>query len=147
MSVHRVGQPGLGTPRPTGHPGYSETLPREPQSAAVARGLVRTALSAWGLEELIEDATLVMTELVSNAAEHSESHSIRVIVARPTERFVRLGVVDRSRAIPMMRTDSNGDQIRGRGLLLVEALTDRWGTDLYRWGKQVWGEIKSGDAS
>src|SRR4051812_37753458 len=60
----------MATPRPTGHPGYSETLDRVPESAAVARRLVRTALTAWGLEDLIEDATLVITELVSNAVDH-----------------------------------------------------------------------------
>ncbi|MFF3453725.1 ATP-binding protein [Streptomyces sp. NPDC002730] len=130
------------TPRPTGHPGYSETLPCEPESAATARQLVRTALAAWGLGHLVDDGTLIVTELVANAAEHSRSRLIRVVVTQPSETYVRIGVVDKSRAIPLMRTDSNGDQLRGRGLLLVDALTDRWGTDLYRWGKQVWGELK-----
>ncbi|MEV7863180.1 ATP-binding protein [Streptomyces hirsutus] len=130
------------TPRPTGHPGYSETLPREPESAAVARRLVRTALATWGLEDRIDDAMVVITELVSNAVDHGRLASIRVIVSRPSESRVRLGVVDRSKAIPTMRTDSNGDQVRGRGLVLVDSLTERWGTDPYRWGKQVWGELK-----
>ncbi|MFE9940888.1 ATP-binding protein [Streptomyces hirsutus] len=130
------------TPRPTGHPGYSETLPREPESAAVARRLVRTALATWGLEDRIDDAMVVITELVSNAVDHGRLASIRVIVSRPSENQVRLGVVDRSKVVPTMRTDSNGDQVRGRGLVLVDSLTERWGTDLYRWGKQVWGELK-----
>ncbi|MBO3679484.1 ATP-binding protein [Streptomyces sp. NEAU-YJ-81] len=130
------------TPRPTGHPGYSQTMRRAPESAEVARKLVRTALAAWGLEDLIEDAALVITELVSNAVDHARLESIRVVVTRPSEKFVRLGVVDRSRNVPCLRTDSNGDNTRGRGLLLVDALTDRWGTDRYRWGKQVWGEMK-----
>ncbi|MEW2166118.1 ATP-binding protein [Streptomyces sp. NPDC007084] len=128
--------------RPTGHPGYSETLPREAESAATARRLVRTALAVWGLEDRTEDAMVVITELVSNAVDHGRLPHIRVIVSRPTENRVRIGVVDRSKTIPMPRTDSNGDQIRGRGLLIVDSLTDRWGTDLYRWGKQVWGELK-----
>ncbi|KAK1183162.1 ATP-binding protein [Streptomyces sp. NBS 14/10] len=130
------------TPRPTGHPGYSQTMRRVPESAEVARKLVRAALAAWGQEDLIEDAVLVITELVSNAVNHARLESIRVVVTRPSEKFVRLGVVDRSRTMPHMRTDSNGDNTRGRGLLLVDALTDRWGTDRYRWGKQVWGEMR-----
>ncbi|MGA5027329.1 MULTISPECIES: ATP-binding protein [Streptomyces griseoincarnatus group] len=112
------------------------------ESATVARRLVRTALAAWGLEDQMDDASLVITELVSNAVDHGRLPSIRVIVSRPTANRVRLGVVDRSKAVPMMRTDSNGDQLRGRGLVLVDALTERWGTDLYGWGKQVWGELK-----
>ncbi|MFI2378358.1 ATP-binding protein [Streptomyces sp. NPDC018964] len=134
------------TPRPTGHPGYSETLPRSAESAAAARRLVRTALAAWGLEDRMEDAALVVTELVSNAVDHGRLPSIRVIVSRPAENRVRLGVVDRSKVVPMMRTDSDGDRLRGRGLVLVDALTERWGTDLYAWGKQVWGELKCGSA-
>ncbi|MFI1421298.1 ATP-binding protein [Streptomyces sp. NPDC020731] len=113
-----------------------------PRSAAVARRLVRTALATWGLEEHIDDAMVVITELVSNAVSHGRLASIRVIVSRPAENRVRLGMVDRSKVIPMMRTDSNGDQLRGRGLVLVDSLTERWGTDLYQWGKQVWGELK-----
>lgn len=130
------------TPHPTGRPGYSQTLPREPESAAVARRLVRTALIAWGLEEHIDDAMLVITELVSNAVHHGRLASIRVVVTRPAEHRVRLGVVDRSRALPVMRTDSDGNRLRGRGLVLVDALTERWGTDLHQWGKDVWAELK-----
>lgn len=129
------------TPRPTGHPGYSQTMRRVPESAEAARKLVRAALAAWGQEGLIEDAALVITELVSNTVDHARLESIRVVVTRPSEKFVRLGVVDRSRNVPYLRTDSNGDNTRGRGLLLVDTLTDRWGTDRYRWGKQVWGEM------
>ncbi|MFJ4869604.1 ATP-binding protein [Streptomyces sp. NPDC088757] len=107
-----------------------------------ARRLVRAALTVWGLESLIDDATLVVTELVSNAADHSRLPSIRVLVSRPSAKRIRVGVVDRSKAVPMLRTDSNGDQLRGRGLVLVDALTEQWGTELYRWGKQVWAELE-----
>ncbi|MGW3305866.1 ATP-binding protein [Streptomyces sp. NPDC001073] len=131
--------------RPTGHPGYSTTLPREAESAAIARSLVRTALAAWHLEELTEDAVTVMSELVANSVDHARLASIRVIVNRPTDNWVRIGVVDRSRAVPMMQTESNGDPTRGRGLVIVDALADRWGTDIYRWGKQVWGELRVRD--
>ncbi|MEK9520684.1 ATP-binding protein [Streptomyces venezuelae] len=132
----------LVTSCPTGPPAYSQTLPRDARTAAVARRLVRTALTLWGLDSLAEDATLVMTELVSNAVDHSRLPSIRVIVSRPSANAVRVGVVDRSRALPTLRTDSDDDEPRGRGLLLIDTLTDDWGTELYRWGKQVWAELK-----
>ncbi|MFJ4337911.1 ATP-binding protein [Streptomyces sp. NPDC088915] len=107
-----------------------------------ARRLVRAALIVWGLESLIDDATLVVTELVSNAVDHSRLPSIRVLVSRPSAKRIRVGVVDRSKTVPMLRTDSNGDQLRGRGLVLVDALTEQWGTEPYRWGKQVWAELE-----
>ncbi|MGW8602424.1 ATP-binding protein [Streptomyces sp. NPDC055893] len=130
------------TSRSTGPPAYSQTLPREAGSAAVARRLVRAALTLWGLESLIDDTSLVMTELVSNAADHSRLSAIRVIVSRPSAQEVRVGVVDRSRAVPMLPANSGGDHVRGRGLLLVDTLSERWGTELYLWGKQVWAELK-----
>ncbi|MFF5708133.1 ATP-binding protein [Streptomyces sp. NPDC012756] len=126
----------------TGHPAYSQSLPREARSAEAARRLVRTALTVWGLDSLAADATLVITELVSNAVDHGRLPSIRVIVSRPSANGVRVGVVDRSRTVPTPRADSDGDRLRGRGLVLVEALTEEWGTELYRWGKQVWAELK-----
>jgi serine/threonine-protein kinase RsbW len=128
----------------TGHPAYSQSLPREARSAEAARRLVRTALTVWGLDSLAADATLVITELVSNAVDHGRLPSIRVIVSRPSANGVRVGVVDRSRTVPTPRADSDGDRLRGRGLVLVEALTEEWGTELYRWGKQVWGELRDG---
>ncbi|MFE4306821.1 ATP-binding protein [Streptomyces sp. NPDC056517] len=131
---------------PTGHPAYSQTLPREARSAGVARRLVRTALALWGLDSLTEDASLVITELVSNAVAHSRLPSIRVIVSRPSAKGIRLGVVDRSRTLPILGADFSGDRLRGRGLILVDTLTDDWGTELYRWGKQVWAELREGSA-
>ncbi|MFH8620412.1 ATP-binding protein [Streptomyces vietnamensis] len=131
---------------PTGHPAYSQSLPREARSAAVARRLVRTALTVWGLDSLAEDAMLVITELVSNAVDHGRLPSIRVIVSRPSANGVRVGVVDRSRIVPSLKADPNGDRLRGRGLVLVDALAEEWGTELYRWGKQVWAELKESEA-
>ncbi|WP_405961375.1 ATP-binding protein [Streptomyces sp. NBC_00024] len=114
-----------------------------PESAGAARKLVRTALAAWHQDHLIDDALNVITELVSNAVDHGRLPSIRILVTRPSDGWIRLGVVDRSRVMPELRTDSDGDQIRGRGLLLVDTLSDRWGTDLHRWGKTVWAELKT----
>ncbi|MEU2505493.1 ATP-binding protein [Streptomyces sp. NPDC007863] len=131
--------------RSTGRPAYSQTLPREPRSAVVARRLVRAGLTLWGLESLIDDATLIITELIGHAIDHGRLVSIRVVVCRPSEKVVRVGVVDRSKAVPKLKADPDGDHPRGLGLLLVDALADRWGTEPYRWGKQVWAELREGE--
>ncbi|MEU3520627.1 ATP-binding protein [Streptomyces sp. NPDC006654] len=128
-------------PHPTGHPGYSETLPGLEESAEVARRLVRTALAIWHLEELTDPGTLLVTELVANAVKHTNTRYIRIIVSRPSQRFVRIGVVDKARVMPEMAKQGDDLLTSGRGLLLVDALAERWGTDLYRWGKQVWAEL------
>ena len=76
-----------------------------------------------------------------------ESYGVQsVIVSRPSERFVRIGVVDKARALPQMVKPGDDLLTNGRGLLLIDALAERWGTDMYRWGKQVWAELLSESA-
>ena len=128
-------------PRPIGHPGYSETFPASEESAEAARKFVKTALAAWHLEELTDSGILLVTELVANAIKHTNTRNIRVVASRPSERFVRIGVVDKARALPQMVKPGEDLLTSGRGLLLIDALADRWGTDVYRWGKQVWAEL------
>ncbi|GGX14407.1 ATP-binding protein [Streptomyces lomondensis] len=128
--------------RPTGCPGYSEMLPCKPESAGTARRLVRVALGAWGLNDLADDGELIVSELVSNAVQHARCRYIRVAVTRP-ERVrvrVRIGVVDKSQRLPVLREPREGDE-NGRGLALVGELAKTWGTDQLPWGKRVWAEL------
>lgn len=87
-------------PKVTGHPGYNVTLPCEEASAAEAKRLVRTALSAWALDHLADASSLMVCELVANAVRHTRSRSIRVQVDRPSPGWVRLAVVDKSSRTP-----------------------------------------------
>jgi anti-sigma regulatory factor (Ser/Thr protein kinase) len=126
--------------RPTGYPGYSETLLREPESAATARSLVRVALAAWDLDALADDGALIVSELVSNTVQHARRESIRLTVDRPGVARVRIGVVDFSKVPPVPKEPDDEDE-GGRGLALVNELADRWGTELLPWGKRVWAEL------
>ncbi|MEU2602256.1 ATP-binding protein [Streptomyces hirsutus] len=126
--------------RLTGYPGYSETLPREPESAATARRLVRVALSVWGLDDLADDGALIISELVSNAVQHARRESIRVVIDRPGAARVRVGVVDFSKVLPVRR-EPDPERESGRGLALVGELAKTWGTELLPWGKWVWAEL------
>ncbi|MGW4072020.1 ATP-binding protein [Streptomyces asiaticus] len=65
------------TARPSGHPGYTETLPCTAPSAATARRLVRTALAVWGIEHCADAATLIVSELVANAVDHTDCRVMR----------------------------------------------------------------------
>lgn len=128
-------------PRPTGHPGYSETLPRVPESARTARRLVRAALTAWGLNDLTDDTLLIVSELVANAVRHARRNSIRVMVDRLTPRTVRVAVADFSLDRPEPRPPT-AEAEDGRELFLVMTLATNWGTDERRWGKVVWAELE-----
>ena len=126
--------------RPTGCPGYSQTLTREPGSVGTARRLVRVTLAAWRLEDLADDGVLIVSELASNAVRHARSRSIRVTVTRPETVRVRIGVVDRSRCLPEFR-QPHEEAETGRGLALVDTLATDWGVDQLPWGKRVWAEL------
>lgn len=136
------------TARPTGYPGYTETTPCEPENAQAARSLVRTALDTWGLGHLADDGALVVSELFGNAVRHTRSRYVLVTITRPTEAFVRVAVVDKSRVLPHPPPPGDGDgDEHGRGLTVVEAVCDRWGVDRLGWGgKRVWGELRCGGA-
>lgn len=123
---------------------YSATLRRTASCVAEARGLVRVALAAWGLDELAEDGALVVSELAGNAVRHTRCRNVGVAVVRTGAGTVRICVTDRSHARPVPRRAGDGE-VCGRGLLVVEVLTARWGTDALPRGKRVWGELSRPD--
>jgi len=126
----------------TGDPAYSQTMPRTAESAIRARGLVRTVLAAWHLEELSDPADSVVTELVGNAADHARGQNIRVTVTRTEQRRVRLAVTDMSKKLPEVRP-FDLDEESGRGLLLVAAMAKEWGVEPLAWGKRVWADLEA----
>ncbi|MFI2431577.1 ATP-binding protein [Streptomyces sp. NPDC018693] len=127
---------------PTGHLSYAQTLPCEKASVLAARRLVRRALAALDLENLTEDSSLIVSELATNAVQHARSRHMHVTVSRPTPEWVRVSVTDKSRTMPDPRAASDGDT-GGRGLAVVDSLSDRWGTDRLPWGKRVWAEWRT----
>lgn len=128
-------------PHATGAPGYSETWPCEPKSAQRARSLVRAALNTWGLEVLLDDGALIISELVGNTVRHSGCRVFRASVMLMSSERVRLAVSDKSTVLPQIQQAPQGS-VTGRGLLVVDELADRWNTDIQPWGKIVWAELR-----
>ncbi|WP_155058804.1 ATP-binding protein [Streptomyces blattellae] len=132
-----------------GHPTYSQTFPCKPSTAEIGRDLVRDVLGVWHLDGLADRAALIVTELIANACRHTPCSEIRLTVARPDATRLRVGVVDREPArLPILSQAADDDE-SGRGLLLVDAVADRWGYDLHGsgrrpWGKEVWAELRTG---
>ncbi|WP_234365356.1 ATP-binding protein [Streptomyces sp. RTd22] len=75
-----------------------------------------------------------VSELVANAVVHSGSRCLRVTVSRAGPRWVRIAVIDKSRTLSVLRA-ADADDESGRGLGIVEALSDRWGTDRLPWAE------------
>src|SRR3712207_2304987 len=101
-------------------------LPAEPTSAASARRFAREALREGREEPLTAVVTLLVSELVTNAVLHAGSQ-MEVGLAGQRAR-VRVEVADDPPVFPTIR-HYGADAATGRGLGLVQELTDQWGVD------------------
>jgi anti-sigma regulatory factor (Ser/Thr protein kinase) len=102
-----------------------------------ARLHARLILREWGLTALIEDIELLVSELVTNGLQASGTTPVRMWLLAADARGLIL-VRDASPQ-PPVRMDIGADAEHGRGLLLVEAVSHRWGWYPARGGgKVVW---------
>ncbi|MDQ0789582.1 PAS domain S-box-containing protein [Streptomyces sp. B3I7] len=114
------------------------------RSVATARSFVRDTLQGWGFADIVDDAVVLTSELVTNAVVHAGT-SADVLCLR-TEDGVRVEVSDlypdrelpvQSAAVSMGSPDREG----GRGLQLCAALATRWGVEYTPTHKQVWFQL------
>jgi anti-sigma regulatory factor (Ser/Thr protein kinase) len=105
--------------------------------------LVRDALTAWGIGQLGADAALVASELAGNAIQHAGCQSFRLSIALLAQRRIRISVSDQGGALPEMLRAPDEESERGRGLLIVAAIADRWGTEVVGPDKTVWTELST----
>ncbi|MER6629701.1 ATP-binding protein [Streptomyces sp. NPDC000987] len=124
-----------------------------PRGARLARRLCGTRLDAWGIpygSDAHDVVGLVAAELCANAVRHGHvaGRDFHVLLtADPATGTVRIEVSDtRGELLPRTPTalpEDDGPEDGGRGLLLVEALADRWGCSPRATGgpgKTVWAE-------
>ncbi len=115
----------------------SEEFPAELSTPAAARRFVAGALRAAGVTEG-EAVPVVVSELVTNSVLHAGTPSTVVVSVDTVS--VRIEVHDADPTLPTMRTPTP-ETVTGRGLVLVDALTDRWGCAPDGAGKVVWFEL------
>ncbi|MCX4757757.1 SpoIIE family protein phosphatase [Kitasatospora purpeofusca] len=116
------------------------------RSASAARAFVRDALLGWGLPEVVDDAVVLVSELVTNAVVHAGT-AAEVCCLRE-DGTVRIEVTDHhpERGLPTFAdvpttasdhyADADGEG--GRGLLMCAALAERWGVEYGSGRKTVW---------
>ena len=107
--------------------GPSLDLSALPESASRARRHVAAAIEDD--PELSEIAVLLVSELVANAVLHAGTPCV-----------VRVEVRDEDPRLPTVK-DYGPDAVTGRGLHIIEWLSDRWGVDGDERGKTVWFEL------
>ncbi|MEV7611322.1 SpoIIE family protein phosphatase [Streptomyces sp. NPDC089799] len=111
------------------------------RSVASARAFVRDTLQGWGFADVVDDAVVLTSELVTNAVVHAGTRA-DVLCLRSGDN-VRVEVADRypDRELPVLphdRSYADPDRENGRGLLLCAALASRWGVEYTATCKRVW---------
>jgi anti-sigma regulatory factor (Ser/Thr protein kinase) len=111
-------------------------LTPDASSLREGRRFVAETLRDWQFDEArIEPVQLVANELMANAIVHA--HSAPVLSLEEAGPDLTLRVADTSPNAPVRRADATKES-GGRGLLMVEALADKWGFDANSSGKVVW---------
>ncbi|MFI6686052.1 SpoIIE family protein phosphatase [Streptomyces sp. NPDC050485] len=114
------------------------------RSVATARAFVRDTLQGWGYADVVDDAVVLTSELVTNAVVHAGTKA-DVLCLRSGD-GVRVEVADRypEREVPLLGSPADiagPDRENGRGLLLCAALASRWGVEYTPTRKNVWFQL------
>ncbi|MFC7730701.1 ATP-binding protein [Actinomadura keratinilytica] len=127
-------------------------VPVSDQAPGQVRRWAADLLTRWEAVDLIEDATTVLTELVTNACQAKATRMAVLIEPDAGPDIIEVCVWDNAPGIPQRREPDFYAE-RGRGLFLVDALTTRWGhhpltLDPGHPGKVVWAHLAgSGDGA
>ncbi|AGZ45886.1 ATP-binding protein [Actinoplanes friuliensis] len=132
----------LGTPAP----GHFLNVSLEPIMGAARRSreLVTEACGRWDLPELAASACIVVTEMVNNVVAHART-SMTIMLGRHGD-TMSVAVRDHSTTVPRF----SGEPVPvtsygGRGLLLIDSVSLRWGSLVLPGGKVVWAVLDGDD--
>lgn len=113
----------------------------EPAEVAALRRIMRMHLGVWGLDDLVDEAQLCLSELVANVITHVGPGTPATLAVSLNGTHLRIEVHDPdTRALPVLG-DAGPDSEGGRGMALVDALADRWGVLLRPDRKVTWCEL------
>jgi anti-sigma regulatory factor (Ser/Thr protein kinase) len=116
------------------------SLRPEPTEVAVARQFVANTLDRWGIGDLQEVASLLVSELVTNSVVHAGSDIELTLYSEGPQ--VRFEVRDGSTRAPVdLHVPPRSPN--GRGVRIVAAMSAAWGTESVPGnGKAVWFTLK-----
>ncbi|WP_028800879.1 ATP-binding protein [Streptomyces sp. 142MFCol3.1] len=132
--------PTLLGPRPAQ---YRIRLTAGGHSARHIRRIARSCLEEWELAEAADAVELALTELLANVVRHVPDRRCVVVLLRLAA-GVRGEVTDGHPQLPAARTGLRPEAESGRGLVLLDAVVDKWGVDPEPGGgKTVWFECSA----
>ncbi|MFD6436791.1 ATP-binding protein [Streptomyces venezuelae] len=127
---------------------YTLQLPHDPRAPGVGRATLRAVLDTYGLGDLAPTAELLAGELLNNAHCHTDGpYTLRLRSSSPER--IRVAVWDSNPQIPPGFGEADGGvdsgppetAENGRGLHIVRACADRWGSYPRHAGKLLWAEV------
>jgi anti-sigma regulatory factor (Ser/Thr protein kinase) len=113
----------------------ARTFPAELGAAREARRFVGDTLAHWGCPELATAAVLMVSEMFTNAVLHGCGDPQVVITLRGDRMEVQVHDDDTS---PPVQRSAGPQDTSGRGLQIVDSLSEEWGSVPYGQGKYVW---------
>ncbi|MEY9844141.1 ATP-binding protein [Streptacidiphilus sp. MAP5-3] len=125
----------------------SLTLPALACSVSRAR---RTFTALCADHESVDDGRLLLSEAVANAVEHTDTEEVRVVIQHhpPSGRLI-CAVHDSDCEVPASPAQTPGadaDAESGRGLHLIESMSEEWGHLVRPDGKWTWFSLRPADA-
>jgi anti-sigma regulatory factor (Ser/Thr protein kinase) len=122
--------------------GQSQVFLPLPEAVAAARHFVARALRDWRGHGLLTDASMIASELATNAVLHASTPFLLSIHQSRDAILIRIEDGEMEHA---ERQESQEHELSGRGMAIVQALSTRWGSDPVPAGKVVWAELATKD--
>lgn len=116
-------------------------LPTDTQAPRLARDFLTNAFCPVHNAQVMDDAKLLVSELVTNALQHG-TPPISMCVECDAIDGLRISVSDGDRSDPIPR-QAAPDAESGRGMRLVDVISDQWGIDHHDGdGKDIWFRLR-----
>ncbi|MET7645736.1 ATP-binding protein [Streptomyces sp. NPDC005426] len=113
----------------------------EPAEVADLRRVVRLHLRSWGLSDVVDAAEICVSELVANVIRHVGEGTPATLVVEMNGTHLRVALRDPdTRVLPTLVRAAPDDE-SGRGMALLDAVSDRWGVVLGADSKLVWCDL------
>lgn len=122
---------------------WSLDFDAEPEELSALRRLMRLHLDLWGLTDVIEDAQLCVTELVTNVIAHVGTGTPTTLAVSMNGPHLRIEIHDSDTRVLPTLLQTGVEAEGGRGMALLDAVAVRWGVELHRDRKVTWCELAS----
>lgn len=113
----------------------------EPEEVAGLRRVVRLHLRLWGLSEVVDAAEICVSELAANVITHVGEGTPATLVVAMNGTHLRVALRDPDTRVLPTLVHAGPDDESGRGMALLDAVSDRWGVILGAESKLVWCDL------